>query len=453
MKSFLHMRVSQHHHLTPQLRSAVRLLHLSTIALKQEMIEQAVLNPMLDLIEDDLVSANTLEEQEVIEDMVDDTWTNLYPSANNDTYHDSPIPSPFTLQDYLRWQISLTPLTELDKLIAWVIIDAINEDGFLTLSTKELQASFTLSSHSSITLSEIEAVRHYIQHLDPIGCAAISLADTLLVQLEQLSDNPHLPLARMIIKENLDLLGKNANVALMRQYHIEETTLEEVLNVIQHLNPKPGNRYTANLSNVVIPDLTVKKIDNIWFVELNPNSLPHIRINQYYASLISKDNNSTTHQFIQYHLSEARWFIKSIQHRQKTLLKVAHYLVDYQKDFLELGEGAMKPLTLQQVAHALCIHESTISRITTQKFIATPRGLFELKYFFSSNINTVLGKPFSSLAIKAMIKKLIAQENPKAPLSDRAIATFMHAQGIPIARRTIAKYREDMAIATSHQRK
>jgi RNA polymerase sigma-54 factor len=272
--------------------------------------------------------------------------------------------------------------------------------------------------------------------------------------LEQLPlDTGHLEIAKKIIVEDIDLLGQHNYRQLMKNHQISEKIIDEILQIIQRLNPKPGNLIHQDIAEYIIPDLTVKKVENQWKVYLNQNVLPNLSINNQYASLIQRADNSIDNQFLKNNLQEARWFLKSIQSRQETLLKVATCIVEYQKGFLELGEEAMKPLILNDVASALDMHESTISRVTTQKFMHTPRGVFELKYFFSSHVNTDSGGECSSTAIRAVIKKLILAENRKKPLSDNKIADLIAEQGIKVARRTVAKYREAMGIAPSNERK
>ena len=357
------------------------------------------------------------------------------------------------MQDYLRWQLELTPISNRDSIIAITIIDAINDDGYITGSLTDLHNSLN-SPLDPLSFKEMEAVRHRIQHFDPIGCGVSSLAETLLIQLEQLPPNTlHLDLAKKIINENIRLLGKHNYRKLMKIYTIDESTLNNILTMIQHLHPKPGNRIDHVKLEHIKPDLTVKKINQHWQVTLNSNTLPHLSINTYYASLLNRMKNRVDTKFLKYNLHEARWFLKNIQNRQETLLKVACYIVDYQKEFLEFGAVAMKPLILNDVADALGMHESTISRVTTQKFICTPRGVFELKYFFSSHVSTTIGGECSSTAIKAVIKKLIDAESHERPLSDSKIVALINEQGIKIARRTVAKYREDMCIAPSSERK
>lgn len=454
MKPTLHINVSQQLILTPQLQQAIRLMQLSTLDLQQEIQHQLESNPMLDADPSEAPAMPQEEMNQAMDEFSDFQWQHLYQARNEDDFdYVNLYATPLSLKDHLRWQLELVPITNIDKAIAEAIIDAIDDDGFLTASVKDIHDCLN-SKNYPLDLAEIEAVRHRIQHLDPIGCASINLSETLLLQLQQLpNDTVDLELAKKIVKENIDLLGKHLYNKLMSIYHINEKAIENVLHLIQHLNPKPGSVIYQSRLEHIAPDLAVKKEGNKWHVELNTNALPHLSINNYYASLIRQAKNQRDGQFLKNNLQEARWFLKSIQNRQETLLKVARYIVDYQKEFLEYGEEAMKPLILHDVAHALNMHESTISRITTQKYIYTPRGLFELKYFFSSHIPTTIGGECSSIAIKAVIKKLIAAENSAKPLSDSKITKLINEQGIKVARRTVAKYREELSIASSSERK
>ncbi len=436
--------------LTPQLQQAIRLLQLSTLELQQEIQHQIETNPLLETISTD-------DEEEEVRDF---QWADSYSTENvkERALEISEKDTPFfqtssNLQDHLRWQLELTPMTDMDRMIGTALIDAIDEDGFLTLSTTDLHQSLQSASHP-LLLAEIETMKHRIQHFEPIGCGSNHLAEALLIQLEQYPpQTPLLQLTKKIIREHMTLLGKHHYPQLMKQYQIDEETLGQILHLILHLNPKPGHQWSKIPPQFITPDLFVRKLNQRWVVLFNPTCLPHLKINGYYASLIQQTKNETDYQFLKNNLQEAHWFLKSIHSRQDTLLKVARYIVDYQQPFIEFGNEYMKPLTLNSVAKALNMHESTISRVTNQKYIYLPRGLFELKYFFSNHITTDIGGGCSTTAVKAMIRKLITSENQSCPLSDNELTTIMNEQGVKIARRTVTNYRKEMGVAPSSQRK
>ncbi|KTD55450.1 RNA polymerase factor sigma-54 [Legionella quateirensis] len=462
MKPSLQLSIGQHLTLTPQLQQAIRLLQLSTIDLQQEIQLVVESNPMLEAtpVEEKEEPRQDASEQQNSDEFADFQWSQLYNNLNkrnnfddNDYNFDNLHCTTTNLQDHLRWQLDLSPMSDIDRVIATTIIDAINDDGFLTMSINDIYASLN-SDDCPLDLDEIEAVRHRIKLFDPVGCATTGLSETLLVQLEQLPlDTGYLTIAKKILVDDIDLLAQHNYRQLMKKYQINEKIVDEILQIIHRLNPKPGNLIHQDITEYIIPDLIVKKIDNQWKVILNQTVLPHLSINNQYAALIQRADNSVDNQYLKNNLQEARWFLKSIQSRQETLLKVATCIVEYQKGFLEFGDEAMKPLILNDVAAALDMHESTISRVTTQKFMHTPRGVFELKYFFSSHVSTDAGGECSSTAIRAIIKKLILAENRKKPLSDSKIAELIAEQGIQVARRTVAKYREAMGIAPSNERK
>ncbi len=461
MKPSLQLTVGQQLTLTPQLQQAIRLLQLSTIDLQQEIQQVVESNPMLD--------ASTIEEKEEpssenmknsAEEFGDFQWSQLYANHSkrndfneSDFNYENLYCTTTNLQDHLRWQLDLSPMSDIDRAIATTIIDAVNDDGFLTVSLRDLHNSLNCEDFP-LDLDEVEAVCHRIQLFDPIGCAAANLAETLMIQLKQLSlSEPHIELTKKIIHQDIELLGQHNYRQLMKNYQINELQLDKILHIIQSLNPKPGTLIHQAATEYIIPDILVKKRNNQWEACLNHNILPQLSINKQYASLIQRADSSVDNQFLKNNLQEARWFLKSIESRQDTLLRVAQCIVEYQQDFLERGPEAMKPLILNNIALALDLHESTISRVTTQKFMHTPRGVFELKYFFSSHVTTKTGGECSSTAIRAFIKKLISAENRQKPLSDSKIAQLIGEQGIQVARRTVAKYREAIGIAPSNERK
>ncbi|CRL63396.1 RNA polymerase factor sigma-54 [Proteus vulgaris] len=490
MKQSLQLRLSQQLAMTPQLQQAIRLLQLSTLELQQEIQQALESNPLLeqdddqqDPVSDDashtenqsdsttettteneveeLDTLDALEQKEMPDDLPLDTqWEEIYtagtPSGTSNDYMDDELPlyqgeTTASLQDYLTWQAELTPFTETDRAIAISIIDAVDETGYLTVTTDDILLGM---GDDEIELDEVEAVLKRIQRFDPIGVAARDLKECLLIQLSAFStDTPYLKETQLIISQHLELLGNRDFRQLMRQTKLREETLKSVIEIIQSLDPKPGLSIDTGESEYVIPDILVKKSGERWQVELNTDSIPRLRINETYAALGQSTQNESDGKFIRDNLQEAKWLIKSLESRNETLLKVAHCIVDTQQAFFELGEEHMKPLVLADIAEQVEMHESTISRVTTQKFLHCPRGIFELKYFFSSHVNTDSGGEASSTAIRALVKKLIAAENPAKPLSDSKLADMLAELGIQVARRTVAKYRESLSIPPSNQRK
>lgn len=349
------------------------------------------------------------------------------------------------------WQVDLTPFSDTDAAIATSIVDAVDDTGYLTVPLEDILESM---GDENVTMDEVEAVLKRVQRFDPVGVAARDLRDCLLVQLSQYAkDTPYLAEARLIISEHLDLLANHDFRSLMRSTRLKEDTLKEAMLLIQSLDPRPGQSINTGESEYVIPDVLVRKAQDKWTVELNADSIPRLKINQQYAALGNSARSEADGQFIRSNLQEAKWLIKSLESRNETLLKVTRCIVSQQQAFFEQGEEFMKPMVLADIAQAVEMHESTISRVTTQKFLHSPRGIFELKYFFSSHVNTDSGGEASSTAIRALVKKLIAAENPAKPLSDSKLATLLSDQGIIVARRTVAKYRESLSIPPSNQRK
>ncbi|WP_461602972.1 RNA polymerase factor sigma-54 [Aeromonas rivipollensis] len=476
MKPTLQLRLGQSLTMTPQLQQAIRLLQLSTLELQQEIQQALDNNPLLEQEENEAQETSPIEPQDASqldssdamaqdnmpdELPVDTTWDEVYSAGTAQSagpIHDGEDnvyqgETTENLQDYLLWQMRLTPFSDLDAAIALAIIDAIDESGYLTVSLEDIQAAVS-SEEVEVELDEVEAVLKRVQHFDPVGIAARSVQECLLIQLGQYSpDLPWLNEAREVIREHMDLLGNRDYRTLARKTRLKESDLKEVLDLIQQLEPRPGNGIIQSESQYVIPDVSVVKKGTKWMVELNPDSAPRIRVNEAYAAMARNARSSTDTQFIRSHLQEAKWFIKSLESRNDTLLKVASCIVEQQQGFFEYGEEAMKPMVLNDIAEAVEMHESTISRVTTQKYMHTPRGIFELKFFFSSHVNTEGGGECSSTAIRALIKKLVTAEHPAKPLSDSKIADLLAEQGIMVARRTIAKYRESLLIPPSNQRK
>lgn len=502
MRPTLQLRIGQHLTMTPQLQQAIKLLQLSTLELQQEIQEVLESNPLLELDEkaqadsaseqnnleeayssnsneekadqptndgseeqlasiDEISTTEAMEKSDIPEELnIDTTWEESYSAGVSNTGAVSSPADDFTyqgettdsIQDHLLWQMELTPFTDTDKTIAIAIIEAVDDAGYLTVSPEDILESV---GTEGLELDEIEAVLKRINMFDPIGVAARSIPDCLLIQLNQFSaDTPYLEESKLIINDHIDLLGNRDYRQLMRKTKLKEDQLREVMRLIQSLNPRPGDTVIKGDDQYVIPDVTVEKKNGRWVVELNSDTAPKLSINQQYAAM-SKTMKSSTNdgQFIRSNLQEAKWFIKSLESRNDTLLKVSNCIVQRQQGFLEHGAEAMRPMVLNDIAEAVDMHESTISRVTTQKYMHTPRGIFELKYFFSSHVSTENGGECSSTAIRSLIKKLILAETPAKPLSDSKMADLLAEQGIKVARRTIAKYRESLAIPPSNQRK
>jgi RNA polymerase sigma-54 factor len=483
MRQSLQLRLGQQLTMTPQLQQAIRLLQLSSLDLQTEIQQVLDSNLMLERTDEfqeypptsdtppsgdnGEVSAEpereaAADDSTAAETPVDSTWDDtdeFYDGATPFSRDDDDTRDPFehrsagseSLRDYLLWQMRLTPFSEDDSAIALAIIDAVDDAGYLSLSLEEIQQGL----NDDLELGELEAVLHRIQRFDPPGVAARNPAECLLLQLEQLPPaTPYLGKAQELVKHHLELLAGRDFTPLMRRLKVAREELQEIIALIQTLNPHPGTQISSAEPQYIAPDVFVYRHKNTWRVELNPESTPKLRINKQYSQLVRRADNSNDNLYLKNHLQEARWFLKSLRNRNETLLKVAICIVERQRDFLEHGEEHMRPLVLRDIAETMGMHESTISRVTTQKYMNTPRGIYEFKYFFSSHVGTNDGGECSSVAIRAMIKKLIAEESPRKPLSDNKIAELLGAkEGINVARRTVAKYREVMSIPSSTDRK
>ncbi len=459
MKLSLQLKLGQQLAMTPQLQQAIRLLQLSHFDLRREVEQMLESNPMLESEE----AVEGTEAKEFGAPAAIDNWRDHYPSSCGGSSWDG---EPFdfetggsaedSLQDQLLWQLNLTPMSDRDRSIAAAIIDAIDGNGMLSVELDSILAGFDPAAQ--VGPDEALAVLHRIQQFDPIGVGSRDLAECLLLQLDQITD-PELAQqadnARMIVKNHLDLLASHDYAQLMRRTRLREAELGATIRLIESLNPRPGAHISPDAAAYVIPDVIVSRdrTAGAWRVDLNPDCAPRIRINQDYAALAARAGNGDDMSYLRSNLQEARWFLKSLQSRAETLMKVATGIVERQRDFLEYGEEAMKPLVLHDIAEAVGMHESTISRVTTQKYMHTPRGVFELKYFFSSRVSTADGGECSSTAIRAIVRKLIAAENAGKPLSDSKITALLRERGVNVARRTIAKYRESLAIPPSNERK
>ncbi|MGI9289374.1 MAG: RNA polymerase factor sigma-54 [Pseudomonadales bacterium] len=499
MKQSLQLKLGQSLTMTPQLQQAIRLLQLSTLDLQTEIQQALESNPMLEATDDDASSAangsteaeppdtpadadsiddvpaatGTIDDAAVAADNSDDwsneipddvavesNWEDTYPttaptsagSADNDFDFDSRNSSEETLHDHLMWQLNLTSMSDTDRIIAMAIIDGVDDNGMLDTSVEDLHSSFV--ADLEIELDEVQAVLHRVQQFDPPGVATHDLQECLTVQLQQLpKDTPWLAEALGIVGRYMHLLGNRDYAQLMRRTRLKEEQLKHTIGLIQSLNPRPGDSVASSKTEYIVPDVFVRKVNNRWVVDLNPEVAPKLRINADYASMVKRADNSQDNNYLKDNLQEARWFLKSLQSRNETLMKVATCIVEHQLNFFEYGDEAMKPMVLADIATDVDMHESTISRVTTRKYMHTPRAIYELKYFFSSHVSTSSGGECSSTAIRALIKKLVAAENPRKPLSDNKITTLLGEQGIEVARRTIAKYRESLHIPPSNERK
>ena len=487
MKVSLQLKIGQQLTMTPQLQQAIRLLQLSSLDLHQEIQQNLYDNPLLELAEESENPSDTTTEtptenteakpQEEItdnatQDLNGEDWENKIPQdlpvdANWDDIYQptSSIKGTLSsetmdfdnvhnvtesLQDHLLWQLNLTPLSNTDILIAENIIDSVDTNGMLTTSVEEIWASLD----DEIELDEVNAVLHLIQQFDPPGVCATSLSECLLIQLNQFSqDTELLEEAKLLVTDHLDLVGQRDYKRLEKLTGYNLDTITAAIQLIQTLSPHPGEAIHQEDAEYVVPDVRVTKVNDHWQVSLNQDITPKLSINQQYAQLIRRADSSQDNTFLKNHLQEAKWFLRSIESRNDTLLRVASCIVELQQRFLEQGPEAMQPMVLANIAEKLDLHESTISRVTTQKYIDTPQGVFELKYFFSSHVSTANGGECSSTAIRAILKKMINAESPAKPLSDNKLTTLLQDMGIQVARRSVAKYREGMGIPSSSERK
>ena len=468
MKQSLQLKIGQSLTLTPQLQQAIKLLQLSTLDLQQTIEETLESNPLLEREEefvDDVrgdtvdFSAETALPDNSDELPVDTRWEDLMPSSapaaappNSDEGGFAERDAvPESLRSHLLWQLNTTRFSELDHTIALAIIDSVDANGRLTQTPQELLDSF---ADEELELDEVMAVLHRLQHFEPTGVFAADLRECLLLQLRQMSpDTAYRDIAGALVSRYLDQIATAEPRQLARRLRVDEHDLLAAMGLIRSLDPMPGASIGEDTTEYITPDIFVKRVNGFWRVELNPDVAPKLRINSAYAGLASKGNSESDKNYVRDNLQEARWFMKSLQSRNETLLKVASKIVEHQRQFLEVGEEAMRPLILADIAQQIDMHESTISRATTRKYMHTPRGVYELKYFFSSHVATAEGGECSSTAIKALIKKLVQSENSKKPLSDSKLCRLLKEQGVIVARRTVAKYREQLNIPPSNERK
>lgn len=478
MKLSVGLRIANSLSLTPQLQQAIRLLQLSSLELEQEIQLQLDSNPLLEKVEEQIsveslstVDAsqkdltNELNADHLPDDLpVDTDWDDVYThqptslgAAEFEEREDN-RQSQQSLQEYMLEQINLLHFSRIDQLIAYCIIDSLDEKGFLDAEISEITTSVqhllsSMDYEEEIEEDEVLVVLKHVQRLDPIGVGSRNLAECLLIQLDSLPVNTPCRNDAVKLLQHYELLITNELPKLIKQTGLNQEQLRCAVDLLKTLKPYPGLEFESKESDYQIPDVVVMKKNDCWQVTLNPDVMPKLRLNSFYTNMIRRADQSEDNQYLRNQMLEAKNFIKSIDERHKTLLKVATCIVEHQKSFLEIGPEGMKPLVLRDIAEEVELHESTVSRVTTNKYMLTPRGLFELKYFFSSHVGTTSGGEASSTAIRAKIKKMIAEENARKPLSDNAIANLLKEEGIDVARRTVAKYRESLHIPSSSERK
>ncbi len=475
MKHSLQLKLGQHLTLTPQLQQSIRLLQLSTLELNQELEQMLQDNPLLERDEEEEAGApgpdvpTHTAEAESSESgtetpertdnepatALDDADWNDYSAAGNDDedseYAQGGV-SGSTLREHLLNQLIVSPLTLRDRTLVAALIDDLDEAGFLTQPLADITASLA-EELEELEPEEVETALKHLQNMDPTGVGARNLAECLTLQLRALpADTPGRDAALRLAEHHLDLLAARDVGKLKKLLGIDDATLRTARALILSMNPRPGAAFGADDTHYVIPDVYVRKVKGMWIASLNADAIPKLRVNRVYADILARHRETGGSQLAS-QLQEARWLIKNVQQRFDTILRVSQAIVDRQKHFFEHGEVAMRPLVLREIADAVELHESTISRVTTQKYMMTPRGLYELKYFFGSHVSTDNGGACSSTAIRALIKQLVAAENPKKPLSDGQLAEVLGQQGIVVARRTVAKYRESLQIPPANMRR
>ena len=456
-KLSLQLKLGQQLTMTPQLQQAIRLLQLPVLELNNELQEALESNVMLEQEDpgDNTDNTSTSEQLEVVakEDTEQNDWEDIYGSGRrNETWTGDDLPqtdlpdtSGESLQEYLLWQLEMDDLSPEEAVIAQTLVDSINDDGYLIDSLDNLVRNLSAGTEQA------EAVLRRIQMLDPVGVGSRNPAECISIQLHQLDEKePGRNLAIRIAEHDLDMIADHQYSMLRRRLGVSDEELENAVLLIKACNPRPGSAIQSSTPEYVMPDVYVRKQDGRWIVEVNKGSSPGLKVNQAYADML-RGNGS--HSTLKTQLQEARWLVRSLEIRNDTLLRVAMAIVERQGEFLEHGEEAMKPMILKNIAEALEMHESTISRATTNKYMHTPRGVFEFRYFFSSQLSASDGSEQSSTSVRARIKRLIGQENPAKPLSDSKITKLLEAEGINVARRTVAKYREAMSIPPSSERR
>ena len=481
LKPALQLKLGQQLTMTPQLQQAIKLLQLPVLELQAQVQEALETNVMLEQEEDETIDLASLDPsvpagesesdgaesevggdgdetvagEEVVVEMEDPWAESSTPSGDGARSDDDDRPLEFTdergndLHQHLIWQLEISRLDPRQLWIGEAIVDSLNDDGYLTESCAEIARS--LSADLPVTEEDVEAVLGFVQTLDPSGVGARSLSECLTLQLALLEPGtPGRDLALLIARDHLQAVADRDIGALRRALGVDEDALHGALTLVRACHPRPGSAFEGAQPEYVVPDVFVRRTDQGWSVELNAGSVPRLRVNQGYAGLVAR---SADYASLRAQLQEARWLIRSLEIRNETLLKVARSIVQRQSAFLERGEEAMQPMILRDVAEAVAMHESTISRVTTGKYMHTPRGIFEFRYFFSSHVSGTDGEDVSSVAIRARIRKLIGDEPPEKPLSDAQLATILAGEGVKVARRTVAKYREALGLASSSERR
>ncbi len=469
MKQSLQLKISQQLTLTPQLQQAIRLLQMSTIEMQQEVAEMLNENPMLEAEENyaadgtgatatlDSPVSNESDKAETTIDFDNDAtdWNGERSGSasrdDDDEMYPEQAAGPASLREHLHQTLSISTLDERDRRVVALLIDALDDNGYLTQDLQELQE--LLPEQLDISLDDLETALVQLQYLDLPGIAARNLTECLLLQLKDLPDTiPQRGLAIKLVADHLNLVAAHDFNKIKRLLRCNDDELRVAQQLIGSLNPRPGSVFNASVADYVVPDVIVEKIEGRWKVKLNPDALPKLKINQVYAGILKQRGDNSASQ-LSTQLQEARWMIKNLQQRFETILRVAEAIVVRQTDFLEHGEIAMRPLVLREIADLLEMHESTISRSTTQKFMHTPRGIYEFKHFFGSSVSTSAGGSCSSTAIRELIKQMVSAEDRRKPLTDSKMSELLAQQGIVVARRTIAKYRESLQIPPVNLRK
>lgn len=475
MKLAVGLKTSQTLALTPQLQQAIRILQLSRLELEQEIILHIEQNPLLEQIEE-LQEIDVKKQEDIAENerllneqfsdnslspdlSVDMQWQDVYihqSSSYDPEQGEYEKAGSVSFKSSLLQQVNLLHLSKLDKLIAYYIVDGIDERGFLEVSIQEIREAieqyfFRMGIIEDIDDDEILVVLKRIQRLEPLGIASRSLLEYLLLQVSVLS-SVEAGFAKLILQHYPVLLEQNVK-KLLRLSGLSQSEFDLGLALLKSLPKSPMLLVEDEPIEYQIPDVIVNKVHQRWVVSLNPDDLPKLKINAFYLKMLHQQQDMECQSFLKQKLADAKGLIKNIDDRHRTILRVAQCIVNHQHDFFEFGAEAMKPLVLREIAEELDLHESTVSRTIMNKFLLTPKGLFELKYFFSSQVPSAEGGGHSATAIQALIRQWIEQENKRKPLSDQALVDLLKEQGIDVARRTVAKYREGMNIGSSSQRK